>query len=219
MQGSCEFRNHNLIFYPCHYDEKGDTEVLPLEAIRRDYPKAYNHITKRESILKARKDSRTTMGDKHYWYQPVRFGTLKLFNGDKILGPGIVCRNKFVLDDQGYAFSFGNMYAIATDNSGIDLRVLVGILNSKLIEFYLHKVAPVKQGGYFSYGATVLENIPLNYPRGIIKDNILELVEQVISSLKYNPVADTSAIESKIDHLVYQLYGLTDEEIKIIEES
>ena len=88
-----------------------------------------------------------------------------------------------------------------------------------MIEFYLHKVAPVKQGGYFSYGATVLENIPLNYPRGIIKDNILELVEQVISSLKYNLAADTSAIESEIDHLVYQLYGLTEEEIKIIEES
>ena len=36
---------------------------------------------------------------------------------------------------------------------------------------------------------------------------------------KYNPSADTSALESEIDHLVYQLYGLTDEEIKIIEES
>ena len=205
------------IFYPCHCDEKGDTEVLSLETIKRDYPKAYTHISKKEAILKARKDSRTTMGDKHFWYQPVRFGTLKLFNGDKIIGPGIVSHNKFVLDDQGYAFSFGNMYAIATDNSGIDLKVLLGILNSKLIEFYLHKVAPVKQGGYFSYGATVLENIPLNYPVATIKDNILELVEQIISSLKCNPSADTTALESEIDRLVYQLYGLTDEEIKIVE--
>ena len=36
---------------------------------------------------------------------------------------------------------------------------------------------------------------------------------------KYNPSADTSALESEIDRLVYQLYGLTEEEIKIVEES
>ena len=36
---------------------------------------------------------------------------------------------------------------------------------------------------------------------------------------KYNPSADTSALESEIDRLVYQLYGLTDEEIKIVEQS
>lgn len=206
------------MFYPCQYDENGETIVIPLERIRREYPKAYAHIRRKESILKARKDSRVTMGDKLYWYQPVRFGTLKLFSGDKILGPGIVCHNKFVLDDIGYAFSFGNMYAIATDNSEIELKVLLGILNSKLIEFYLHKVAPVKQGGYFSYGATVLENIPINYPLGVVKDEILELVNKVLTNLKSNVTADTSALESEIDRLVYQLYGLTEEEIAIIEK-
>ena len=36
---------------------------------------------------------------------------------------------------------------------------------------------------------------------------------------KYNPSADTSALESEIDRLVYQLYGLTEEEIKIVEQS
>lgn len=36
---------------------------------------------------------------------------------------------------------------------------------------------------------------------------------------KYNPSADTSALESEIERLVYQLYGLTEEEIKIVEQS
>ena len=36
---------------------------------------------------------------------------------------------------------------------------------------------------------------------------------------KYNPSADTSALESEIDRLVYLLYGLTEEEIKIVEQS
>ena len=205
------------MFYPCNFGNNGDTEVIPLDSIKHLYPQAYKHIQNNESVLKARKDSRNVMGDKKHWYQPVRFGTLRLFKGKKILGPGIVNHNKFVLDDEGYAFSFGNMYAIATNNTDIDLKVLLGILNSKLVEYYLHKVAPVKQGGYFSYGATVLEKIPLNYPKENTRKKILELVEIIISEKKKNCSFDTTAFESEIDSLVYQLYGLTEEEIKIVE--
>ena len=205
------------MFYPCRYNKDGDTEVIPIDTIKQFYPQAYCHIQKNESVLKSRKDSRNVMGDKKNWYQPVRFGTLRLFKGEKILGPGIVNHNKFVLDDEGYAFSFGNMYAIATDKDCVNLKVLLGILNSKLVEYYLHKVAPVKQGGYFSYGATVLEKIPLNYPEEDLEQNIFEIVEKIIVAKKVNCSHDTSALESEIDRLVYQLYGLTDEEIRIVE--
>jgi type I restriction-modification system DNA methylase subunit len=207
------------MFYPCRYNKDGDTEVIPIDTIKQFYPKAYCHIRKNESVLKSRKDSRNVMGDKKNWYQPVRFGTLRLFKGEKILGPGIVNHNKFVLDDEGYAFSFGNMYAIATDKDCVNLKVLLGILNSKLVEYYLHKVAPVKQGGYFSYGATVLEKIPLNYPEEDLEQNIFEIVEKIIVAKKVNCSHDTSTLESEIDRLVYQLYGLTEEEIKIVEQS
>ncbi len=207
------------MFYPCRYNKDGDTEVIPIDTIKQFYPQAYCHIRKNESVLKSRKDSRNVMGDKKNWYQPVRFGTLRLFKGEKILGPGIVNHNKFVLDDEGYAFSFGNMYAIATDKDCVNLKVLLGILNSKLVEYYLHKVAPVKQGGYFSYGATVLEKIPLNYPEEDFEQNIFEIVEKIIVAKKVNCSHDTSTLESEIDRLVYQLYGLTEEEIKIVEQS
>lgn len=41
----------------------------------------------------------------------------------------------------------------------------------------------------------------------------------MIDAKQRNPSADTSALEFEIDRIVYQLYGLTDEEIKIVEES
>ncbi len=41
----------------------------------------------------------------------------------------------------------------------------------------------------------------------------------ILTSKKANPQADTTALEAKIDQLVYALYGLTDEEIQIVEES
>ena len=207
------------IFYPCRYNENGDTIVMELDEIKEKYPQAYKHIISNEVSMKNRKDSRNTMGSKHHWYQPVRFGTLKLFNGEKILGPGIVCKNKFTLDETGYAFSFGNMYAIVAKANNIKMRVLLGILNSKLIEFYLHSIAPRKQGGYFSYGATILEKIPLIYPEGINEERIKNLVDTILSKKKHNIEADTTIEESAIDNLVYQLYGLTYDEIKLIEQA
>lgn len=206
------------MFYPCTRTSNGDTEVIPLETIKQLYPRAYNHIQRKESILKSRKDSRNVMGDKKHWYQPVRFGTLRLFRGKKILGPGIANHSKFVLDDEGYAFSFGNMYAIATNNTEVELKVLLGVLNSKLVEYYLHKVAPVKQGGYYSYGATVLEKIPICYPKGKKAEKICTIVEEIITRKKKNSSLDTGDLENEIDRLVYQLYGLTEEEIAIIEK-
>jgi len=47
-------------------------------------------------------------------------------------------------------------------------------------------------------------------------DNI---VEQIIENKRNNQYADTSALESEIDRIVHQLYGLTEEEIKMVEES
>ena len=45
------------------------------------------------------------------------------------------------------------------------------------------------------------------------------LVDQILSAKKQNPEADTSHLEKQIDQLVYKLYNLTEEEIKIIESS
>ena len=206
------------VFYPCKLDTEGNTIVMDLQEIRDNYPLAYQHIMKNESAMKNRKDSRNTMGDRAHWYQPVRFGTRKLFDGEKIVGPGIVCKNKFSIDESGYAFSFGNMYAIvAKENKNIQMRVLLGILNSKLIEFYLHSIAPIKQGGYFSYGATILEKIPLVYPSNAIEQKIKDLVDAILSSKKQNPNADTSNEENAIDQLVYDLYGLDENERQIVE--
>jgi hypothetical protein len=46
---------------------------------------------------------------------------------------------------------------------------------------------------------------------------MIKLVDQILSTKKSNPTADTCALENEIDQLVYELYGLTEEEIKIVE--
>ncbi|MDR0205872.1 MAG: hypothetical protein LBI45_01225 [Bacteroidales bacterium] len=47
---------------------------------------------------------------------------------------------------------------------------------------------------------------------------LFSAVSQILSARKANPAADTSVLEREIDVLIYELYGLTEEEIEIIEE-
>ena len=62
-----------------------------------------------------------------------------------------------------------------------------------------------------------LEVIPIPYCTREKQLKVCSLVKNAINTKRTNPSADTSALESEIDRLVYQLYGLTEEEIKIVE--
>ena len=64
-----------------------------------------------------------------------------------------------------------------------------------------------------------IRNIPIAQATEEEQKAIVQLVDLVLAKKRESPLADISALESEIDHLVYQLYGLTEEEIKIIEES
>jgi len=108
-------------------------------------------------------------------------------------------------------------YVIKTNR--FNIKYLTGLLNSKLIAFWLKHKGKM-QGNNYQIDKEPLLNIPIpplvpqNQP---IADQIITLVDQILSSKQRNSDADTSQLEQEIDQLVYKLYGLTEEEIKIIE--
>ena len=71
-------------------------------------------------------------------------------------------------------------------------------------------------GGYLNIGTRELENFPIPAATKSQQQEIITLVDQILEAKKTDPSADTSSIESKIDQLVYKLYSLTDDEIKIV---
>ena len=64
-----------------------------------------------------------------------------------------------------------------------------------------------------SYPDTLFETLPPN-----AQATISELVKKVIDAKRTNSSTDTSAIEKQIDELVYQVYELSKDDIKIIEQ-
>jgi hypothetical protein len=111
----------------------------------------------------------------------------------------------------------------------------LGVLNSALITFRLRHTSTPFRGGYLALNRQYIEGIPLippptepaNLRSGA--ERIQELVQRMLE-LNARPEGHTAheqaarsrqiaATDREIDQLVYQLYGLTDEEIRIVEES
>ena len=111
---------------------------------------------------------------------------------------------------------------------------ILGLLNSKLIDWCLHQISSTFRGGWFSYESRFISKLPIRTisfddPADVARhDQMVSLVDQRLGlnkRLAEFKVPQTTEmlkrqIEStdrQIDQLVYKLYGLTDEEIKIVE--
>ena len=74
-------------------------------------------------------------------------------------------------------------------------------------------------GGAYTLKHDTISKLPFPSARGDQQQPVIALVDRILVAKKANPSADTSSLEAEIDQLVYQLYGLTQEEIAIVEAS
>ena len=75
------------------------------------------------------------------------------------------------------------------------------------------------RGGWYSFESRYIKNIPIPYTSRQTKNDISEIVQKILNIKKHNPDAPIKELEHELNQLVYDLYELTDEEIKIVEES
>jgi adenine-specific DNA-methyltransferase len=153
------------------------------------------------------KQARKRSDKGQYWWELRACSYYDEFEKSKVMLPDISSKCQALLDiEQGY-YCANTAYIIP----GLSLSDL-GILNSKLILFFYANLTQTIRGGYYRFIRQYLEQIPF------VKTTIFdEKVKRIIEIKKTEPSADTTTLESEIDQLVYQLYGLTEEEIKIIE--
>ncbi len=113
-------------------------------------------------------------------------------------------------------------YFFEVSKFGNTKNYLLGLLNSKLLTFWLKaKNTPLgDMGAYRNYKYNIMElpMIKITAKNKKIADKIIVLVDKILKSKEKDPKANTQKLEKEIDALVYRLYNLTDEEIKIIEE-
>ena len=113
----------------------------------------------------------------------------------------------------------GKSTSIVLSNDSDRLKYLLGILNSKLSSFVLNIIfnSLKMSGGFLNVGTREISSITLPETIQAKRQEIISIVDLVISQKNENLSTDTSAMEAEIDCLVYQLYGLTYDEVLIVD--
>ena len=171
----------------------------------KNYPGVANHLIQ----FKDKAEKRTDKGD--FWWELRACDYYDKFESPKIMYQVLQVKPCFIYDANGM-FCNNSMWFIPSDD-----KVLLGILNSKMGWWLISKYCTAIQNGYqliWKY----FSQIPIATGKASIQSKINTLVNKLLS-INQNPSSNTTDLENQIDQLVYQLYGLTEEEIKIIENA
>jgi hypothetical protein len=186
-----------------------------------------------EQHLKAFKERLTKRATKQQWYelQQPQHNFSKYMDEPKIIFPDIATSPRFALDEGGY-YSSNTTYFIPRRD-----LYLLGLLNSSLGCFYFKRTCAGLEGKnetYLRFFGQYLEGFPVctmetaDKADKALHDKMVSLVNQMLSFNKRLREAKTDhektslqrqidTVDQQIDQLVYELYGLTEEEIKIVE--
>lgn len=173
-----------------------------------NYPNLKKHLDKFKKVI--------TSDNKPYGLHRAR--DEKFFTGS----PRIVALRKCVGEPKFSYVDFdcyvsATFYVIKTQR--INVKYLTAILNSKLIAFWLKHKGKM-QGNNYQIDKEPLLNIPIvtiNSKNQKIADEFINLVDEILKAKEQDKNANTQELENKINSLVYKLYNLTEDEIKIIE--
>ncbi len=144
-----------------------------------------------------------------------------IIDKEKILIPRTVLNLKASYDE-GKKFIMDRIYyLIPKSNINLDLLYVLGLLNSKLIDFYYKNKFKSTHvgGGYLDLRGVQIKKLPIKLPDEKQAKRIKELVERIMQFYKEGkPEQQIKNIDYEIDEEIYRLYGITEEEQKIIEE-
>jgi type I restriction-modification system DNA methylase subunit len=201
----------------------------------KKYPAIYKHLLPFKERLMPKpkswkgKEWNGRKPGKYEWYEiQDTIDYYELFEKPKIIYPDIAKESRIAFDKDG-VFCVNTVYFMPIDDF-----YLLGLLNSRLIFFYFKRNAAVlgdaDKGGRVRWFSQDVFKIPIIKDKGTKHDKItalvssmLELNKQLISAKsdfdKNSIIRKIESTDRQIDELVYELYGLTKEEIEIIEGS
>ncbi|OYQ40613.1 hypothetical protein CHU92_04490 [Flavobacterium cyanobacteriorum] len=176
------------------------------------YPVIENHLIQYKAELTPRTDDSQKIGRKtgdYQWFE-IQDNTAyyPLFEQNKIIWPLTADKWGFALDTQKHYLSSGGFFLVSTE---IPLKYILGVLNSKLIEYYFKFIGVMTAGGAYTLKKATIDELPLVKADKDIIEQVVRLVTTILE-LKKDKL-HSSIFENKIDALVFHLYGLTEQEM------
>ena len=169
------------------------------------YPAIYKHFSQfRKSLIKRCDQGRFfwELRSCIYWQE---------FEQPKIIYPDIAVSCEFAFDNSNFLLDC-TLFLIPLNS-----KHLLGFLNSKIAKFFINQICPAIRGDFKRFKSIYVSQIPIINATESQRTAIEKLVKKCLAAKKSDPNADTSELEKQIDHLVYKLYQLTYNEVKIID--
>ncbi|EAH5231660.1 class I SAM-dependent DNA methyltransferase [Campylobacter coli] len=181
-----------------------------------DLPNLKQHFQKYKEILKESKIKYKTPNKPYFYLHREREEKFFKKGEEKIISQVRCIEPIFVYSNENF---YGSRALFFIQTCRINLKYLTGVLNSKLIAFWLKHKGKI-QGNLFKIDKEPLLNIPvvnINSKNEKLANKLISLVDEILKAKEQNKNANTQELENKINSIVYKLYNLTEEEIKIIE--
>jgi len=209
-----------LIYIPWHFPLQNNPEIKGAskaaeKELEKHFPAIYKHLLVHKESLSARNKAET--GIRYEWYALQRWAAdyYQEFEKEKIIFQEMVQESSFSYDNSSNYFCLDTGRIITGEN----LLFLLSVFNSKLF-FYAIKVF-YAGGGLGETGVRMKHTFFQNFNVPILSKEFQQpfdnLVNQILSAKAADPTADTTALENRIDELVYKLYDLTYDEVKVID--
>jgi len=203
------------IYYAIYPHQSIEPFTIPREVMSKEYPKALTYFNEINQTLDSRSWFKKNATELHgEFYAMMYFDLPEDFANAQIVTPALTKNTNFSIKDENVVF-IGGTAGIIGISPKINKYALLGILNSKLFDYYL-SMQPIKSGRFRQLSVNSLSEFPLPEENKKTEEQIALKVSQLLKLKNKNQ--DISTLEKEIDDLVYQLYGIK-EERSIIERS
>jgi len=221
-----ENSNYNIIF---PYSLDGEAKLIDEYILKQNFPLAYSYLRKNKTLLEQRAQYQK-------WYSFSAPRSLYLHSKANILIPLLADKGLFSLlpkNNNEYTLMASGGFSITILENSVNEEFLLGVLNSTLLFWILKKLSNVFRGGWITCTKQYFANLPIkkidfnNKQEKSFHDEIVHLVDtmlllnkQLQEALPHQQEQLKQRIaftDKKIDTLVYELYGLSEEEVKIVE--
>ena len=222
----------NVLIYP--YLSKGNrTELISEEDLTQFFPVIWEYLCSQKQSLTGRQyfDESSKA-----WYELWCERSFLQQESNKIIVPELASSNRFAYCTESI-FYLDTACGIITQNKNPDTYLyLLGVLNSSLLEFYYKQTTVPKAGGFHIYKTMFLNQLPIrlidfnNPAEKKMHDDLVTLADRMLElnrrlaplrnmdcNEKDELAREIKRTDEEIDHLVYDLYGLSEEEIKTVE--
>jgi hypothetical protein len=205
---------HKVVIFP-YILNNNIAKLMSQDHISRHFPLGWKYLKRNKTSLGDRERGRMH-GDNFYSY--IYRKNLTRFEIVKIVTPDICGKPEMSIDLSGLLYHTGTIYSFVFKKDVTKpVKFFLGLMNSKLMWYFLSKTGSVLRGGYLRFKTDYLKPFPIAISTLQQEKAIELLVDRILTSKRTNPDVDTSKLEGEIDALIYELYGLTDEEIAIVE--